>query len=178
MRMYRMFFFRREAAPESRSRQRWPKRGSLALVTALAVLSCTTTGPADGAAVPLTDAVAPVSANARVTDAPCADRDFFGTPVSTANCVIGAVVFDQPNFRGNAIRLWIPRPCAKDGNQDFGWTVTNFEVRSVTVWANCWAWVWNAASEAGRFGPFKAEQNNGNHPETRVPGRTQYFTLS
>lgn len=70
--------------------------------------------------------------------------------------VIGAKVFTNPDFNGDSLTIWMPRPCKKDGKYEgmisLGTDFAN-KISSVQGWANCWVWL--HFRDGNREGPYQ-----------------------
>lgn len=74
--------------------------------------------------------------------------------------VIGAKVFTDFNYDGDALTLWVPHPCVKNDQIDHWFPLDDFwrnRISSVQGWGECWVWLYRA--DGSREGPFKG--NNG-----------------
>ncbi|OLZ53020.1 hypothetical protein BS330_22620 [Amycolatopsis keratiniphila subsp. nogabecina] len=74
---------------------------------------------------------------------------------SASGEVVGATVFDRPNFGGASMTITIPKPCVKNDKVDWWLNLQGAwrkRISSVQSWANCWIWLYRENNT--REGPY------------------------
>jgi hypothetical protein len=88
--------------------------------------------------------------------------------------VIGARIFTGVEYTGDALTIWVPRPCPKNDKVDHFLALNSSKwrnrVKSAQAWSSCWVWLYE--ENGNRQGPFKQ-----NHPDLSSSGGNRTVTV-